>query len=571
MGAVAGAAGASLPSEADWIVVGGGASGCTAAAALADAGQKVVVVERGGSDTDVESSQSGLGWAKVVSTKAVENIRWTEGAWGAVANVLGGGASVNDGYFFEETPDHLAELMKFSDQDLTDYYASSKYLADRLLTPLPNTSYGSAWAEAIASAGYAEYSPGGDQKNIRYKEGTWTVNSLFNSSEPNWTRMTPAVLLRQRASNANLTVVLNTHVTKVLFDGVRASGVQVKSQGIFARTKTITAKKGVLMAAGAIYTPQLLQLSGIGDAETLKELNIDPVVVSPGVGKNFVDRLTWAVAFASLQKEPHFLGYTVACNSTIGVTFESVGGADVNRFMAIPSLGLVPAKERVSALRPVMDVLMSEYVAGGLLNHLMSAVALLHGTESRGTIRANAAKDPTKAPNVTANYFSAPGDVDKLTTALQALVNIIEQPSLKGFVTNKVFEPPAGYKKVWNSSHVEALRANGVEVDEKTGLPSFLHCLFSEPSESANFIALPCPPQDKAAWGDWLKANVLSTYHYFGTAAVGDVVEPGTFQVKGTKGLYVVDASAIPTAPRINPVGTIMSIGHLVGTRLGKQ
>lgn len=574
LGAAACTVGASLPKEADWIIVGGGASGCTAAAALADAGQTVVVVERGPSDRDVPSSQSGNGWAKVVASSAVENIRWTEGAWGAVAKVLGGGASVNDGYFFEESPDHLADLMKFTDEDLADYYASSKYLSDSLLTPMPNTSYGSAWAEAISQAGYAKYTPEAanlTQHNIRYKDGTWTVSSLFNSSQENWTRNTPAVLLHQRASNPNLTVVLNTHVTKVLFDGVRASGVQVKAEGLFARTKSITAKKGVLMAAGAIYTPQLLQLSGVGDVEALKQLNITPVVSAPGVGKNFVDRLTWAVAFASLQKEPHFLGYTVAANSSIGVTFESVGGVDIDRYMAIPSLGLLPAKQRSPALRPVMEALMSDAVAGKMLNHLMSAVGLMHGTDSRGTILANAEKDATKAPIVTANYFSDPGDEKKLTTTLQALVDIIQQPSLNGFRTKKVFEPPADYANVWNSSYVNTLRAHGVSIDEKTKLPSFLHCLFKEPSESVPFVALPCPPADKSTWGEWLKENVLSTYHYFGTAAVGDVLEPGSFKVKGAEGLYVIDAAAIPTAPRINPVGTVMSVGHMVGTRLGKQ
>lgn len=566
------AAGASLPKEADWIIVGGGASGCTAAAALADAGQTVVVVERGGSDLDVPSSQTGLRWAEVVASKAVENIRWTEGAWGAVAQVLGGGASVNDGYFFEESPDHLANLMKFNDKDLADYYASSKYLADRLLTPLPNTSYGFAWAEAINQAGYTNYTPEKDipgQHNIRYKDGTWTVASLFNSSNVNWTRNTPAVLLHQRASNPNLTVVLNTHVMKVVFDGVRASGVQVKPNGLFARTETITAKKGVLMAAGAIYTPQVLQLSGVGDVDALKQLNITPVISAPGVGKNFVDRLTWAVAFASLQTEPHFLGYTVTANSSMGVTFECVGGADVNRYMAIPSLGLVPAKERSAALRPVMEGLMSDAVAGKYLNHLMSAVGLMHETDSRGTILVNADKDATKPPNVTANYFSAPSDEERFVATLKALVNIVGQPALNDFRTNKAFDPPAA--NVWNSSHADVLRAHGVSIDEKTKLPSFLHCLFKEPAESANFVALPCPPADASTWGEWLKANVLSTYHYFGTAAVGDVLEPGTFKVKGSEGLYVIDAAAIPTAPRINPVGTVMSVGHMIGTRLGQQ
>jgi choline dehydrogenase-like flavoprotein len=79
---------AELPNDVDWIVVGGGASGCTAAAALVDGGHKVLVIERGPSDRDVPDTQSSKTWSKVVPEVA-ENIRWTDGPWGAVAKVLG--------------------------------------------------------------------------------------------------------------------------------------------------------------------------------------------------------------------------------------------------------------------------------------------------------------------------------------------------------------------------------------------------------------------------------------------------------------------------------------------------
>merc|ERR1712038_2019857 len=85
---------------------------------------------------------------------------------------------------------------------------------------------------------------------------------------------------------------------------------------------------------------------------------------------------------------------------------------------------------------------------------------------------------------------------------------------------------------------------------------------------SLGFASIPCPPSEADEWGQWLKDNVLSTWHYFGTTAVGSVVEPGTFQVKNTEGLYVADASVIPRATRVNPVGTIMALGHYVGAQL---
>merc|ERR1712224_1076301 len=103
------------------------------------------------------------------------------------------------------------------------------------------------------------------------------------------------------------------------------------------------------------------------------------------------------------------------------------------------------------------------------------------------------------------------------------------------------------------------------------GIPDFLSCLFKAPNEKFGFITLPCMPNDDSKWPDFLRDNILSTYHYFGTAAVGTVVEPGSFQVRGTRGLYVVDASVIPRSTRINPVGTVMTIGHFVGRKLAKS
>ena len=100
---------ASAPEGADWIIVGGGASGCTAAAALADAGEDVLVLERGYSDLDVPETEFANTWPQVINTKVAQTIRWTDGTWGAVANVLGGGTEINGGLYIEEEPEFFEE------------------------------------------------------------------------------------------------------------------------------------------------------------------------------------------------------------------------------------------------------------------------------------------------------------------------------------------------------------------------------------------------------------------------------------------------------------------------------
>lgn len=550
---------ASVPSEIDWVVVGGGASGCTAAAALADGGESVLVLERGPSDKEIVSTQSGKTWSEVV-VDATEQIRWTDGPWGAVAKVLGGGASLNDGYFFEEEPSFLQEHFLLSDDDLDKYYQSSKWLAGNLLTPLPRSDYGEAYAAASEMAGHGK-ADFDDVSNVRIKEGAWVVNSLFNLTDPAWPRNTPAKLLHDRSENPNLQVATNTLVNKINFENKRAVGVEVSVDG---SSQTVVAKKGVIMAAGAIYTPQILQVSGVGNQETLSQLGVEPVTNLP-VGENFIDRLTYTVQILSRKKIDKYLGYTVAVNNTAGITFESVGGAGIDSQMAIASLGLVPAKNRIKLLSPLMKWLMNDTPIGEFVDHFSNVLGLVHDPQSRGSVQATSL-DVSHPPRVTANFFSAEGDMDKQLANLKANIEIAKQDSLSPWRMDGLFGVPnwSGFNSTQRADLEEAglnATATGPE-----GFPEFLSGLLA--CKSMGFISVPCPPQDESKWPKFLSDNVLSTYHYFGTAALGSVVEPGSFKVKDTEGLYVVDASAIPRATRINPVGTIMTIGHFVGSKL---
>jgi len=549
-----------LPSEIDWVIVGGGASGCTAAAALADGNENVLVLERGPSDTEILSTQSGLTWSEVV-VEASEQIRWTDGPWGSVAKVLGGGASLNDGYFFEEEPSFLQEHLGLDDDDLDQYYQSSKWLADNLLTPLPRTDYGEAYAAAAEMAGHgrADFD---DVSNVRLKDGAWVVRSLFNLTDPAWPRQTPAKLLHDREHMPNLHVVTKALVSKVNFKNKRAVGVEVFVDGSL---QTVAALKGVIMAAGAIYTPQILQVSGIGNKETLSHLSVPPVTYLP-VGENFVDRLTYTVQIASRKKIDKYLGYTVAVNTTAGITFESVGGSGIDSQMAIASLGLAPAKNRYAFLMPLMKWLMNETPIGELVDHFSNVLGLVHDPQSRGSVQATSL-DVSQPPQVTANYFSAEGDMDKQLANLKANIEIARQDPLSDWRMKSAFGTPnwSGF----NSSQLDLLKQAGLNATGGPwGLPEFLNGLLT--CEAMGFISVPCPPKDESKWPTFLTDNVLSTYHYFGTAALGSVVESSSFKVKNTEGLYVVDASAIPRATRINPVGTIMTIGHFVGSKLAR-
>merc|ERR1712048_1548199 len=103
-------------------------------------------------------TQSANTWPSVVNTDAAELIQWSDGTWGAVAKVLGGGTEINGGLFIEEEADFFTASFG-DDFDLEAFYASSKLIADNLATPLRGTAYGDAYGAALADLGLGAQDP----------------------------------------------------------------------------------------------------------------------------------------------------------------------------------------------------------------------------------------------------------------------------------------------------------------------------------------------------------------------------------------------------------------------------
>eukprot|EP00931_Biecheleriopsis_adriatica_P033823 TRINITY_DN19615_c0_g1_i1.p1 TRINITY_DN19615_c0_g1~~TRINITY_DN19615_c0_g1_i1.p1 ORF type:complete len:575 (+),score=103.72 TRINITY_DN19615_c0_g1_i1:23-1726(+) len=326
---------ADAPEPADWIVVGAGASGCAAAAALADAGLDVLVLERGKSDMDIPSTQAANTWPHVVNTEAAEMIRWEDGTWGAVANVLGGGTEINGGLYIEEQPDFFEESFG-SDFDVEAFYESSATIASSLASPLKGSAYGDAYTASLAGLGIGSGNP---PKSVRMlKNSSWIAYSTLDTEASGWPRKGAAVLLHERSGLKNLRFLTEFHVSRIRFEGNRAVGVDVRTpQG---DSVTVEARKGVILAAGAIYTPQLLQLSGIGDEELMSRLGVETVVKNAEVGRNFVDRNLLNFGAWSGKHSPLFVGYSMASSTTYNLTLENEGWGKVASAFTIASLGL---------------------------------------------------------------------------------------------------------------------------------------------------------------------------------------------------------------------------------------
>jgi len=413
-----------------------------------------------------------------------------------------------------------------------------------LAAPLRGNAYGNAYGEALAGLGLGDRNP---RPSLRMRpNSSWVALSTFNTSAPGWPRRGAAVLLHDRSHLANLRYLTEFQVQRVSFQARRAVGVTVRTpQGSVA---TIHARKGVILAAGAVFTPQLLQISGIGDSGLLATLGVPAVVKNSAVGQNFVDRNLLNFAVWSGKQLPLFVGYAMASSQRLNLTLENEGWGKVASAFALASLGVVWPEQRTQTLRDFLKPLLTGPLAG-IMDDMIQFVALHHNTYSRGSVNAQST-DATDAPTVNANKLSDPRDMENQFVAMATLMSILESDPVQAFVNPKTFEGTA-------------------EV-----VPAYLSCITAAGSSDVKSIVLPCLPPDGAAresYVEYFRKNVISSYHYFGSASYGTVVEGGEFKVKGIDNLHIVDASIFPNPTRVNPQGTIMAMGHYVGTRLAKQ
>jgi len=548
------------PYSVDWVVVGGGGAGCTAAAALADAGFEVTVLERGPSDLEPEvaSTQSANGWPKSVND-AGENIRWTEGVWGVVAKVLGGGTSLNGGLYFADQEEWFRRALP--DLDMSVMNASYLYLLQQLANPSQPTDFGLAWNTALTEGGFGAANLS-DTRMVWDSSAPFVPYSTFNLSAPGKPRFGSSSLLHSRSHMKNLHVLTNAEVKRINFEGKRATHVEVKMGN---DTRKVNAGKGVIVSAGAIYTPQLLQISGVGPRALLNQLGVEKVVSDlPAVGANFTDRLVSSIGYPSPSDLPLTVGFTVEVDVEKHSVIEGVGGGKIATELGLTSLAFAPPQYRLPALRPILagiyaeleKVAPDEYAA---INRMIQPVALQTDTHSRGSVQADSL-DSSDPPRVTANYFADNRDLDNQMARYRQLSALSNTHPMLNFTRAKQAVSPFFVKLL----------------EEKAPtLASALSCLGrSSSNDMYTKISVPCSPtpwNSDEALAQFLKDYVISSYHYFGTAAAGSAVDGYDFAVKGTEALHVVDASVIPFPTTVNPQGTVMALGHYLGTVLAHR
>ena len=316
----------------------------------------------------------------------------------------------------------------------------------------------------------------------------------------------------------NLSVVTDAHVARVLMEGRRAVGVEFATGGAL---RQLRARREVILAAGTIASPALLNLSGIGDGEALQRLGIPVVLSRPEVGRNFQEHVAAPVRYRSPSTVPYGISLTTLpwLAWSVAQYFLFHRGLLANNVMhAGGFVKTDPSLDRPDIQLILMPAYRNEKQRIGFahlgLGHGYGLVAIVLRPKSRGEVKLSE-PDFRAAPLIDPRFFSAAEDLDALVRALRLGRKILETPA---------FDPYRGE---------EIMPGSGVQTDE--------------------------------AWQAYAREYMVTVFHCSGTCRMGTdeaaVVDP-ELRVRGIDGLRVVDASIMPTLIGGNTNGPVMMIAE---------
>jgi choline dehydrogenase len=372
--------------------------------------------------------------------------------------------------------------------------------------PATNPLFG-AFFEAAQQAGY----PLTDDVNGYRQEGF----AKFDRNIHRGRRLSAArAYLHPVMSRKNLKVETLAQATKIRFDGKRAVGVDYLRAGRMARS--VDAGE-VILCGGAINTPQLMQLSGVGEAEHLRSLGIDVVADVPGVGANLQDHLEVYIQYASKQpvsiapglamwKRPFIGAQWMFARSGLGATnhFEGGGFCRSNDVVDYPNLmfHFLPIAIRYDGSAPTKG--------HGYQVHIGPMYS-----DARGWVKIRST-DPLEHPSMQFNYLSTDQDKREWVEAVQVARRILTQPAFDTFNDGELSPGPS------------------VDSDDEIL--------------------------------EWVRKDAETALHPSCTAkmGVGDdaVLDPTSMSVHDVEGLRVVDASSFPYVTNGNIYAPVMMLAE---------
>lgn len=513
----------------DYIVVGGGSAGCVVVNRLSEnPANRVLLIESGRRDKDPwihipATFFKVLGKGIDIHPYASDPQPGLNGRPSIVpqGNVLGGGSSLNAMIYIRGhrndydtwsqmgcrgwSYDEVLPVFKALENNQT--FNGQYHGQDGTLTvsnPRHRHPLSEAFVKAAVESGLtpnADFN-GADQEGIGFYQSTTKNGRRWSSA---------MAFLREAEKRPNVTVLTERKVSRVLFEGRKAVGVELAGGMVYR------ANREIVLAAGAIATPRLLQLSGIGNGKHLASLGIDIVADLPGVGENYQDHMEVPVQAEThepisilghdtgLKAVGHMLRYLTSKQGLLTSNVVECGGF-------VDTLGVGQPDVQFHVLPVLIGFVDREPEPG----HGFSIGPCYLRPRSRGSIRITAA-DPAAKVDFNANVLSDREDVETLVRGVKAAIRILDTPSMQAIVKRRVLPRP------------------GVE-------------------------------NDATALEDYIRQSAKTVFHPAGTAKMGRDDDPMAvvtpeLTVRGVEGLRVADASVMPTLVSGNTNAPCMMIG----------
>lgn len=544
----------------DYIIIGGGTAGCPLAATLSQ-NYSVLLLERGGQPYQNAFVENLVGFYPNLqidtSTSASQSFTSEEGIPNQRARVLGGGSAINAGFFTYADPDFVAE----AGWNVALVNDSFTWVADEIAEIPTLQTFQSAAQDALLEVGVTPY----NGETYEHLIGTKVGGSIFDS----YGRRHTAADLLTYANPSNLDVYIWASAQRLIFAPEFGANSQWEPRAIGViyvdldgnnHTALLSENPGseIILSAGALGTPVLLMLSGIGPADHLAAFNITTILDNPAVGSNMADNPTNSMWVLTNQAVEVSLIQVVGITSWGSFIEISSGQAEV----------LIAATERDSvADNPTSigsrsswgrsDLNYDTFTAQSSLTRIFSAIRevpgpfrlqaswsgtilqKIWGPLSSGLLRLSSL-NAIDNPRVWFNYFQDPQDLATCEQGIRTVLDMLNSPSLSRLQYT---------------------------IDT---IPRVLRPVREAVESSRPQRDLSNATQDSINIRQWCVDTVTTIWHYHGGSLVGDVVGQD-YRVIGVQSLRVIDGSTFRRSPGSNPQATVMMLGRYMGVQILRE